>query len=260
MVKPSPAFEVVALRAFRDNYIWCLQNSRYAAVVDPGDAEPVIAHLRSTGLQLIAVLATHHHADHVGGAALLSRQYSVPVYGPAGESIAAMTHPLRECDQLRLAELDAAFDVLDIPGHTAGHIAYVGHGLLFCGDTLFSVGCGRLFEGTPEQMTTSLDKLAGLPGSTKMYCGHEYTTANIKFALAVEPGNTALRQRLAEVDAALAQGKPSLPSRISDELDTNPFLRTLVPDVAAAAARHANQSLPDRVAVFAALRAWKNTF
>jgi hydroxyacylglutathione hydrolase len=196
----------------------------------------------------------------VGGVARLATEYSVPVYGPARESIPAITHPLREGDRVRIAELALDFGVLDIPGHTAGHIALVGAGMLFCGDTLFSVGCGRLFEGTPAQMSASLAKLSALPGSTRVYCGHEYTAANIRFAQAVEPSNESLGRRERETRTALESGRPSLPSTIGDERETNPFLRTRVPGVAAAAARHAGRALPDPVDVFAVLREWKNQF
>ncbi|MBX9965807.1 MAG: hydroxyacylglutathione hydrolase [Burkholderiales bacterium] len=254
------AVDVIPLRAFRDNYIWCLRDAAHAAVVDPGDAGPVMQYLEAERLRLVAILATHHHADHVGGVAQLAAEYSAPVYGPARESIPAITQPLREGDRVRIAELDLDFGVLDIPGHTAGHIALVGAGMLFCGDTLFSVGCGRLFEGTPAQMSASLAKLGALPGPTRVYCGHEYTAANIRFAQAVEPGNETLVRRERETRTALASGRPSLPSTIADERETNPFLRTRVPGVAASAARHAGRALPDPVEVFAVLREWKNQF
>lgn len=254
------AVDVIPLRAFRDNYIWCLRDAAHAAVVDPGDAVPVMQYLEAERLRLVAILATHHHADHVGGVAQLAVEYSAPVYGPARETIPALTHPLREGDRVRIAELDLDFGVLDIPGHTAGHIALVGAGMLFCGDTLFSVGCGRLFEGTPAQMSASLAKLSALPASTRVYCGHEYTAANIRFAQAVEPGNETLGRRERETRTALESGRPSLPSTIADERETNPFLRTRVPGVAARAARHAGRALPDPVEVFAVLREWKNQF
>lgn len=254
------AVDVIPLRAFRDNYIWCLRDAAHAAVVDPGDAGPVMQYLEAERLRLVAILATHHHADHVGGVAQLAAEYSAPVFGPARESIPAITQPLREGDRVRIAELDLDFGVLDIPGHTAGHIALVGAGMLFCGDTLFAVGCGRLFEGTAVEMSASLAKLGALPGPTRVYCGHEYTAANIRFALAVEPDNESLVRREHETRAALEAGHPSLPSTIEYERQTNPFLRTRVPGVAASAARHAGRALPDPVEVFAVLRAWKNQF
>lgn len=254
------AVDVIPLRAFRDNYIWCLRDATHAAVVDPGDAGPVVQYLEAQHLRLVAILATHHHADHVGGVAQLAAEYSAPVFGPARETIPAITRRLSEGDQVRIDEFDLDFDVLDIPGHTAGHIALVGGGMLFCGDTLFSVGCGRLFEGTPAQMSVSLAKLAALPGATRVYCGHEYTAANIRFAQAVEPANEALVRRERETRAALESGRPSLPSTIADEQMTNPFLRTRAPEVAASAASHAGRKLADPVEVFAVLREWKNQF
>jgi hydroxyacylglutathione hydrolase len=252
--------DVIPLRAFRDNYIWCLRNATHAAVVDPGDAAPVLDYLASERLHLAAILATHHHADHVGGVATLAAEYSAPVFGPAGETIPAITHRLREGDRARIETLGLDFGVLDIPGHTAGHIAFVGQGMLFCGDTLFSVGCGRIFEGTPPQMLASLMKLAALPGPTRVYCGHEYTLANIRFAQAAEPGNPAVAARERDVRAALERGRPSLPSTIASELATNPFLRAGESGVAASATRHAGRSLDHPGEVFAALREWKNQF
>jgi hydroxyacylglutathione hydrolase len=252
------AIEIVPLRAFRDNYIWCLRDGVHAAVVDPGDAAPVMDYLRAQGLRLCALLCTHHHADHVGGCAQLAEEYSVPVIGPATERIEALSVRVRGGDRVVVPELGLAFDVIDIPGHTAGHIAFTGHGWLFCGDTLFSVGCGRLFEGTPAQMHASLAKLAALPEDTRVFCGHEYTAANIRFALAVEPGNPVLAQLRDRVDALLGQGRPSLPSRMGDERLSNPFLRTGVPEVRAAAERRAGHDLADEVAVLATLRDWKN--
>lgn len=252
------ATEIVPLRAFRDNYIWCLHDGTHAAVVDPGDATPVMEFMRTSGLRLCAVLCTHHHADHVGGCARLSIEYSVPVIGPAAERIDALSARVRGGDRVAVPELALTFDVLDIPGHTAGHIAFAGHGWLFCGDTLFSVGCGRLFEGTPAQMHASLAKLAALPDQTKVFCGHEYTAANIRFAMMVEPDNASLAALRARVDTLAGQGRPSLPSLMAEERLVNPFLRTSVPAVRAAAERRAGHPLEDDVAVFAVLRDWKN--
>lgn len=252
--------EIVPLRAFRDNYIWCLHDGKHAAVVDPGDASPVRDHLLATGLELCAVLCTHHHADHVGGCAQLAAEYSPPIFGPAAERIDALTQRVRGGDRVRIPELGLEFEVLDIPGHTAGHVAFFGHGWLFCGDTLFSAGCGRLFEGTAAQMHDSLSRLAALPEDTLVFCGHEYTAANIRFALAVEPHNDALAAMRARVDSLLSQGRPSLPARLGDERRANPFLRAAVPGVRAAAEQRAGHALGDEVAVFAALRDWKNQF
>lgn len=252
--------EIVPLRAFRDNYIWCLHDHTHAAVVDPGDAAPVVDYVRARGLKLCAVLCTHHHADHVGGCAQLAAEYSPPVFGPAAERIDALTQRVGGGDRVGVPELGLWFDVLDIPGHTSGHIAFAGHGWLFCGDTLFSAGCGRLFEGTAAQMHRSLARLAALPDDTLVFCGHEYTAANVRFALAVEPRNAALASMRERVEALLAGGQPSLPARMGDERRTNPFLRTAVPAVRAAAEQRAGHPLPDEVAVFAVLRDWKNQF
>lgn len=251
---------VDAVPAFRDNYIWTLHDGEHAVVVDPGDAAPVEAFLARRKLTLVAILATHHHADHVGGVGSLTARRRIPVFGPRGESIPTVTHPLVEGDQATIDELGLCFSVLDIPGHTAGHIAYHGAGMLFCGDTLFACGCGRLFEGTPTQMVDSLAKLAVLPEDTKVYCGHEYTMANIRFAQAVEGESTALRDREAIEAAKRARGEPTLPTTIGLERKTNPFLRCSEPAVVRAAESHVAHALADPVATFATLREWKNNF
>ncbi|MDO8437746.1 MAG: hydroxyacylglutathione hydrolase [Nitrosomonadaceae bacterium] len=251
---------IVPARAFADNYIWVIHDRCHAAVVDPGDATPVLDFLRRENLQLVAILNTHHHNDHVGGNAALLREFPVPVYGPAHESIPTLTHRLREGDNVQLAEFPLSFNVLDIPGHTAGHIAYYGANLLFCGDTLFACGCGRLFEGTPQQMYTSLQKLVGLPDETQVYCGHEYTLANIRFARAVEPGNQALIELEAATEKLREQDIPTLPSTIMREKATNPFLRCNQLEVIQSASNYLGVSLPDPVSVFAAIRSWKNDF
>ena len=249
-----------AVPAFRDNYIWVLENGREAAVVDPGDAAPVEDFLARRSLKLAAVLATHHHADHVGGLPALKTRWRCPTYGPARESIADLDQRLAEGDRFTVPGVGTELETLDIPGHTAGHIALVGGGMVFCGDTLFAVGCGRLFEGTPPQMVGSLAKLARLPGATRVYCGHEYTLANIRFAEAVEPGNARLAERKARESAKRDGGEPTLPSTIADELATNPFLRCREPEVVASAERHAGRRLAGEVEVFAAIREWKNAF
>jgi hydroxyacylglutathione hydrolase len=251
-IHPVPAFE--------DNYLWVIEDGRHAAVVDPGDAQPVQAFLEARGLALTAILATHHHGDHVGGLEALAGRWKCEVFGPAGERIEGLTKKLREGDRIVVPGLGLPFSVLDVPGHTAGHIAYVGDHAVFCGDTLFACGCGRLFEGTPAQMLDSLAKLADLPGDTRVYCAHEYTMSNIRFAMAVEPGNTKLAARKAR-DAALRQRHlPTVPSTIADELDTNPFLRWTSPEVIASASRHAGRPLSCAVEVFTAVREWKNNF
>lgn len=254
-------FDLQALPAFQDNYIWLLVGGDATAIaVDPGDAAPVRQALIARGLTLEAVLVTHHHADHMGGAAELAELHGCPVYGPATEDIPAVTHPLRQGDSVTLPGLAARFQVLDIPGHTAGHIAYHGHGILFCGDTLFSVGCGRLFEGTAQQMCASLGRLAVLGDELAVCCGHEYTLANLRFAAEVEPGNGERQAYTQECAAKRARGVATLPSRLGLERRINPFLRCGAAEVVAAASRHAGRTLIDPVEVFAVIREWKNGF
>ena len=253
---------IIPIPAFADNYVWLLRERRAAVVVDPGDAAPVQAYLDREGLDLAAIVATHHHGDHVGGIEALVARRPVPVYGPARETIPARTRALREGESVVLDELGLELVVLDVPGHTAGHIAYTGRvadaPVLFCGDTLFAAGCGRIFEGTPATMWASLSKLAALDPATRVFCAHEYTLANLRFAAAVEPANAALAQRQARDAALRDRGQPTVPSTIADELATNPFLRAGDPAVRAAAEAHAGRPLDGDVAVFAELRAWKN--
>lgn len=254
---------ITPLPAFRDNYIWLLTRGNEAAVVDPGDAEPVIHALeQQQQLRLTAILATHHHADHVGGLVTLKQRYQATAYGPARESIAGLDHRLTAGAQFEV--LATRFDVIDIPGHTAGHIAFFAAALkppaVFCGDTLFACGCGRLFEGTPEQMLASLDALAALPAATRVYCGHEYTVANIRFGLEVEPKNRELQTRAAMATAMRKRGEPTLPSTIGAELETNPFMRCDVPSVRAAASAMSPGAGFARVSTFAAIRSWKDGF
>ena len=249
-----------ALPAFKDNYIWLLSASGRAVVVDPGDAAPVKRVLAERRLALDAVFVTHHHADHMGGAAELSSLHGCPVFGPAGETIPAVDRPLRQGDSVPLPGLGIGFSVLDIPGHTAGHIAFQGHGIMFCGDTLFSAGCGRLFEGTAGQMYESLTKLGALPDGTAVCCGHEYTVANLRFAAVVEPDNRAVREYAAECASRRARGEPTLPSPMGRERLVNPFLRCREEAVREAAERHAGRTLPDTVDVFAEIRRWKDGF
>lgn len=254
---------IVPLPAFQDNYLWLLHDGQRALVVDPGDAAPVADFLERSGLQLEAILVTHHHPDHTGGVDRLRAATGAQVYGPATEKIPGPLRQLAEGDEI--TALGLRFSVLDVPGHTAGHIAYYcedvdGTPLVFCGDTLFSGGCGRLFEGTPQQMLQSLAKLAALPGSTRVCCTHEYTLANLKFARAVEPDNDDLRQYQQRCEALRAGGLPTLPSSIDQEKRINPFLRTELPAVARAAQSHDGTDPSDPVAVFAAIRQWKNEF
>lgn len=250
-------FEVSFIPAFKDNYIWLLQRDRRAFVVDPGDAAPVIERLESDGLDLAGILITHHHADHQGGVEALLQRWPVPVFAPAAESITGCSHPLSGGESVPV--LGVQVRVLAVPGHTLGHLAYLAGDRLFCGDTLFGAGCGRLFEGTPAQMAASLDQLAALPPATQIHCAHEYTEANLRFALAVEPDNPAIGNRVAQVAGLRAAGRPSVPSMLAEELATNPFLRCRESAVIAAALR-AGAADTSPVAVFAAIRAWRNRF
>jgi len=252
--------EIIPLPAFKDNYIWTLRAGKNAAVVDPGEAGPVKKYLAREGLSLVAILATHHHPDHVGGIAELVAMANVPVFGPKGEPIPALTHPVGQGDNVEIPALKAEFSVLDIPGHTRAHVAYYGLESLFCGDTLFACGCGRVFEGTAEQMLASLSKLAALPDATKVYCGHEYTLANIKFARAVDPDNRLLAAREERAKALRAAGRPTLPSTLGEERATNPFLRCAEPVVVESANKYLGSRAADPARVFAAIREWKNRF
>jgi hydroxyacylglutathione hydrolase len=253
---------VTPVSAFRDNYIWLITNedSNNAAVVDPGDAVPVLAALDDLRLKLSAILITHHHADHTGGVRQLLEHAAVPVYGPAGEAIPGRSHALKEGDRVVLDDLQLTFDVLAVPGHTAGHIAYYGHGCLFIGDTLFMAGCGRLFEGTATQMHASLQKLLALPDTTRVYCAHEYTLANLRFARAVEPDNTAINARMDRSETLRRQDLPTVPATLAEERQTNPFLRVDQAGVIAAAEKRAGHGLRSDAEVFAILRDWKDRF
>lgn len=266
MTRPDAPLFVVPIPAFEDNYLWLLARDSMAAVVDPGDAAAVQRELDSRALGLAAILVTHHHGDHTGGVAELAARHGCPVYGPAAEAarIPALTSPLREGDTLRIPELDLGFEAWETPGHTAGHLAYVGTGsgagLLFCGDTLFSAGCGRLFEGTAAQLHGSLQRLAALPPETRVYCTHEYTASNLAFARAVLPRDPAIAAASEDVAGRRARGEPSLPSTVGRERAINVFLRAAEPAVAAAASAHAGSVCTPGLAAFTALRRWKDGF
>jgi len=251
---------VTPIPALRDNYIWLVESGDRALVVDPGDAEPVQRVLARRGLRLEAILVTHHHGDHVGGVAALAAAHGATVYGPVNSPYAGIAERVAGGARLRVANLD--FDVLAVPGHTLDHIAYwcSAQALLFCGDTLFAGGCGRLFEGSAAQMYASLSELASLPDATRVYCAHEYTQSNLRFAMAVEPDNLALQQRTRDCAALRAQGAATVPSTLGLERATNPFLRCIEPAVRAAAQKQGGAAVAEPAAVFALLRAWKDGF
>ena len=249
--------QIEPILAFEDNYIWALRAGGQVALVDPGEAAPVARFLEQTGDQLCAILVTHHHGDHTGGIAELVARYPVPVYGPAREAQAVVTHPLAEGDRVTLLGVD--FTVMEVPGHTLGHIVYYAReGLLFCGDTLFGAGCGRVFEGTLAQMHASLARLAALPAATQVYCAHEYTESCLRFAQTVEPGNAAIAARTDRVKRQRATGQPSVPSTLADELTTNPFLRWQAPGVIAAATAQLGRPPANDTETFSAIRIWRD--
>ena len=250
--------QITAIPAFQDNYIWCIipDGLPECILVDPGDASVCLEFLHKNDLELGCILITHHHHDHVGGIADLLASYPCPVYGPDNESIALLNHPLHAPCTLDLDKYQLHFSVLNVPGHTAGHMAYYDseHQNLFCGDTLFSAGCGRLFEGSPEQMWHSLQQLNNLPDDCQVYCAHEYTLANLAFAEAVEPNNQAIQAYKASIDGC------SIPSTMGLERQVNPFLRCDQASVKQAAEQKANKTLNTAVDVFAVIRAWKDVF
>lgn len=256
-----PGVPIEAIPAFSDNYIWLIRgDGTECAVVDPGDAEPVLRKLEEERLDLRYILLTHHHFDHIGGAGqLLETNPQARAFGPDDERIDCRHTACKEGDVVELPLLHLEFEVLEVPAHTKTHIAFHGHEMLFCGDTLFSVGCGKLFEGTPEQMQASLDKLAALPPGTRVYCGHEYTVSNCRFALQVEPDNERLQAKLKTAESLRADGRITLPGTIGEELEINPFLRTREETVVNAA-RRIEPSADPGAPVLGVIRRWKDSF
>jgi hydroxyacylglutathione hydrolase len=255
--------QAIPVPALSNNYVWLVRAGEGTAcvVVDPGEASATLAGIEQHGLEPAAILITHRHHDHVGGLSEVSARFpEAPVYGPAQEPVAGVQHLVRGGDRVAIAALDTTFEVIATPGHTTGHIAYYGGGVLLCGDTLFAGGCGRVFEGTASEMAASLARLAALPDETLGCGGHEYTLKNLAFALAVEPDNAALIERERAARATREADQPTLPFTLRDEHATNPFLRCEEPAVRAAAEQHAGRELDGPDEVFGALREWKNRF
>ncbi|MFN3594192.1 MAG: hydroxyacylglutathione hydrolase [Thiobacillaceae bacterium] len=252
--------EVIPLPALHDNYIWLIHDGRHAVAVDPGEAGPILSWLEARHMPLAAILITHHHADHVGGVADLTTVYACPVYGPPNRDLGLPIRPVADGGQIVIPQPKLRLTVLAVPGHTRDHLAYYGHGHLFCGDTLFSCGCGRLFEGTPAQMLHSLRRLAALPGETQVCCAHEYTLANIAFARTVDPDNPELKAWAAEADRLRSVGRPTLPVRLARERRVNPFLRCDQAAIQAAVRRLTGLEPGDEIQTFATLRAMKDDF
>ena len=252
--------DIAPIPALQDNYIWAIHRAQHAqcVLVDPGEAAPALEWLKQNRLEPVAILLTHHHYDHVNGVDELAARFNLKIYGPHDDRMPDSTINCSEGETVEIPELALRFDVFEVPGHTRSHIAFYGHDSVFAGDTLFSAGCGRLFEGTPAQMQTALDKLAALPDDTRVYCGHEYTQSNCQFALQVEPDNQALQQRTEQVRALRENGQPTLPSTIAEERSFNPYLRTRKPAVIAAAQTF-DPSINDRPeSVLGTIRRWKD--
>lgn len=256
------SYRIVGLPAFQDNYIWMVihPKNQHAIVVDPGESAIVLETLQREGLTLEAILVTHHHYDHTAGIAEIIKAFPVPVYGPKEDNIPTVDHKMNRNDTLKLPKMELSFQAISIPAHTLGHIAFYGNGWLFCGDTLFSGGCGRLFEGTAAQMFQSLQRLAALPKSTEVYCGHEYTLDNIKFALTVEPNNQETIKYQNYVISRRNKNLPSLPSTIEQELKINPFLRCNCSEIRQSIATHFRSKYDQNEAVFTHLRKWKDSW
>jgi len=251
---------VEAIPALNDNYIWALVQGSNCVLVDPGEPGPALEFLEAGQLNLTGLLLTHHHPDHIGGVAGIRDRHPAPAWGPDDERMPADMETVGEGDSIALPGLDTELKVMETPGHTRSHIVFHGQGMLFSGDTLFSAGCGRLFEGTPEQMQASMDKLAGLPDETRFYCGHEYTESNCRFALQVEPDNPALRQRMNQVRELRSQDRMTLPDTLGRDRQVNPFFRTREPSVIEAA--RGREEMPDErpATVFGVIRRWKDRF
>lgn len=251
--------KITAIPALEDNYIWLLQRDRHAVIVDPGEAAPVLDFLQKHGLQLEAILCTHRHHDHVDGIEELREVYNVPVYGRRHPKNPHITHDLHEGDRLRLDALDAEFDIIETPGHLEGHIVFIAPKAVFCGDIMFGGGCGKTFEGTLEQLHHSLKRIAALPDDTLVYCAHEYTAYNLPFALACEPSNAAIQQRIVETRLLRGENLPTVPFTIALEKATNPYLRCTSPELVRALQTHGLADT-DELAVFTALRNWRDHF
>lgn len=262
-MQPSKtSINIFPIPILKDNYVWVIADTKEnaACIVDPGEARPVSDFLQKHKMILKGILITHHHWDHTNGIVELKNEYDVPIIGPAQENITGVTLPVHEQDTVNVANFPLAFQVMAIPGHTLGHIAYYAHEMLFCGDTLFASGCGRIFEGTPEQMYASLQRIASLPNDTKIYCAHEYTLNNLRFAETVEPNNYQIAERIKRVNEIRKKNLPSLPSLLAEEKETNPFLRCNSQELIETVEKHAHATLSGPVAVFASLRKWKDGF
>lgn len=255
---------VTAVPAFRDNYIWAIhdqgRSDRVVVLVDPGEPDAILSWLSDQSARPVGILVTHHHSDHTGAVSALCQRWAIPVYGPAQERIPGVTCPVRDGDRVEIPELGLTFLAMETPGHTRGHVCYWGHGWLFSGDTLFSCGCGRLFEGSAEEMHASLQRLSRLPPETLVYCAHEYTLANIGFAKEVEASNQALAARHLQARQQRKSGQPTLPSSIGQELATNPFLRCHEPEVRVAISHHSGHPINTAVEAFSRLRQWKDGY
>lgn len=252
--------KIIPIPAYQDNYIWILHNDQHAWVVDPGDAAPVQRYLDQHGLSLCGILITHHHWDHVNGLEQLQEQHDCPAYAPNDDRIPGQLTRVTEGDVVKVPELNLQFHVLETPGHTLTHICYHNDTGLFCGDTLFSMGCGRMFEGTPEVYLDSLDKLKSLPPETRVYCTHEYTTTNVTFARTVDPNNERLKKYADQVAATRQQNHPTLPTILQREMQLNPFLRTHESTIQEAVTQQFQHTVTDAVSCFAGLRQWKDQF